>query len=53
MTLLRAGATGLVGSHVLRRRRLCPAQNIAHEMIAAALHAQPGVHAIPAEAMTQ
>lgn len=42
-----------LGPLLPRRWRLCPAQNIARAMLDAALAARPGVHVIPAEAMTQ
>ena len=42
----------VVGPLLPRRWRLCPPQNVAQEMIEAALQARPGVRIIPAAAMT-
>lgn len=45
-------ALTLLGPLLARRWRLCPAHKIAHAMLEAAIQAQPGIHHIPAEAMT-
>jgi len=45
-------ALTLLGPLLPRRWRLCPAHRIAHAMLEAAIKAQPGIHHIPAEAMT-
>ncbi|MOA67359.1 hypothetical protein D3C78_1944960 [compost metagenome] len=41
-----------LGPLLPRRWRLCPAQCIAQAMLDAAILARPGVHILPAEALT-